>query len=364
MADPICRWRNPSIGNVKSLISILPKVELCKDEARESVKLKNSGFYKTPYQLACQLGLYYEAKGRYFPKFSSIPEDEDLIRYLTNWIIRYSVPNPYTRGFSNMQPISVHSEICKRLLKKRDSLEWADICHGIFQETIGNEDILSNSINTYSPVIQIRDGMVLLRRGVTYKDLTIYIDIDISNNRNDKEYFFDNFTVADRRRSFDYTMAEYARARADGDKDLTALRQIQSDPDLSQTEKLRLAEARIGQGLFRRNLINECGICALTGVDDARLLIASHIKPWRDSNNQERLDAKNGLLLIPTYDKLFDQKLISFDNDKRMLVSPSLSKVICKKLNLVHNRLYSNLPLGGRQEYMDYHREKFGVAHG
>ena len=51
-------------------------------------------------------------------------------------------------------------------------------------------------------------------------------------------------------------------------------------------------------------------------------LIASHVQPWRDSNNEERLDGENGLLLTPTVDHLFDKGFISFENTGQLIVSP------------------------------------------
>jgi putative restriction endonuclease len=41
-------------------------------------------------------------------------------------------------------------------------------------------------------------------------------------------------------------------------------------------------------------------------------LIASHIKPWCECDNAERLDGNNGLLLSPHIDKLFDRGWITF----------------------------------------------------
>ena len=46
--------------------------------------------------------------------------------------------------------------------------------------------------------------------------------------------------------------------------------------------------------------------CCLCGVDDDALLVASHIKPWAKSDEHEKLDLDNGLLLCPNHDKLFD----------------------------------------------------------
>jgi putative restriction endonuclease len=77
---------------------------------------------------------------------------------------------------------------------------------------------------------------------------------------------------------------------------------INSSHDISQTEKLRLVAARVGQGDFRKSLIAEWDGCAVTRTGNTDLPRASHIKPWRLCNNHERLDPKNGLLLIPNLD--------------------------------------------------------------
>ena len=59
-----------------------------------------------------------------------------------------------------------------------------------------------------------------------------------------------------------------------------------------------------------------------TGVWNPTHLRASHSKPWRDSSNEERLDAENGLLLTPTIDHLYDRGFISFEYSGDLIVSP------------------------------------------
>ena len=91
MADPICRWQNPFLKNVVKLISYLPKTELPKTEARQIVNTKfGKEFFGTPYQLACQLGLYHENEDFFFPKFTYIPTESEVNKYLENWIFHYS----------------------------------------------------------------------------------------------------------------------------------------------------------------------------------------------------------------------------------------------------------------------------------
>lgn len=93
---------------------------------------------------------------------------------------------------------------------------------------------------------------------------------------------------------------------------------------LTETEKQQLIQARRGQGKFRAAVLSIEPRCRVTGVSIPELLRASHIKPWRDSNNQERLDGNNGLMLAPHIDLLFDKGLISFSDNGLMLVSSRL----------------------------------------
>ncbi|MBT0671777.1 HNH endonuclease [Novosphingobium profundi] len=99
---------------------------------------------------------------------------------------------------------------------------------------------------------------------------------------------------------------------------------VQGRTDIGETRKLQLVQARRGQGVFKANVRLNEKCCRLTGVSDPHFLIASHIKPWRDCSDQEKLDGCNGLLLSPHVDRLFDRGLISFDNDGTVLKSPLL----------------------------------------
>jgi putative restriction endonuclease len=106
-------------------------------------------------------------------------------------------------------------------------------------------------------------------------------------------------------------------------------RQLLDDKVLNQTEREAIVKSRCGQGLFRQRLEQLENECRLTGIVDKRFLIASHIKPWRDSDNNERLDGHNGLLLSPHVDKLFDLGYISFRNEHSVLVADtSVEKVL------------------------------------
>lgn len=77
-----------------------------------------------------------------------------------------------------------------------------------------------------------------------------------------------------------------------------------------------LVAQRVNQQYFRNTLThNYHDRCCITGIAIDSLLIASHIKPWRDSSPSEKVAASNDLLLNAFHDRAFDQGLIMFDND-------------------------------------------------
>ncbi|WP_305804627.1 HNH endonuclease [Stenotrophomonas sp. YIM B06876] len=105
---------------------------------------------------------------------------------------------------------------------------------------------------------------------------------------------------------------------------LAELHRIEDDKTIPVTQRMQLAKARVGQGLFRKRVILLDPACRVTGVTDKRVLVASHIKAWRDSSNAERISGYNGILLSPHVDALFDDHLITFDDNGRMLTHLSL----------------------------------------
>lgn len=101
---------------------------------------------------------------------------------------------------------------------------------------------------------------------------------------------------------------------------------ILSATDIGETEKSNLVKSRIGQGIFRQKLVDYWTCCAITGFKDVSLLVASHIKPWRGSNNSERLDPFNGFLLTPNLDKAFDKGYITLSPAGNLEISPLLTE--------------------------------------
>ena len=97
---------------------------------------------------------------------------------------------------------------------------------------------------------------------------------------------------------------------------------LRDNPALDQTERQALVLSRRGQGLFRQRVQGIESRCRVTGVWRPEHLRASHIKPWRDASNEERLAGENGLLLTPSIDHLFDRGFIAFEEGGRLVVSP------------------------------------------
>jgi predicted restriction endonuclease len=104
------------------------------------------------------------------------------------------------------------------------------------------------------------------------------------------------------------------------------VREVDSRSDIGATDKDTLVKARIGQGEFRQQVLQSWGWrCAVTGSQTLDAIRASHIKSWRESNDQERLDPENGIPLVATLDALFDKGLISFGSSGKMIVSSELN---------------------------------------
>ncbi|MCK5320525.1 HNH endonuclease [Candidatus Parcubacteria bacterium] len=195
---------------------------------------------------------------------------------------------------------------------------------------IATWSIIYNEIEKYYPKAKISSTWQSGIRGVLYRE--------IKNNRNFKKIEEGTFSVLDYDENNLTLPEEYLKEKI--------------------TTKNVLTKIRIGQAQFRKELILNLKRCPITKIDDTRILNASHIKPWVMANNQERLDVKNGLLLSPTFDKLFDRGFISFSNDKEILISPTVNSKNIERLHIYSKQRFENLPIRGREEYLEYHRKK------
>lgn len=132
---------------------------------------------------------------------------------------------------------------------------------------------------------------------------------------------------------------------------------IVNNQSLSQTEKEAIILSRRGQGEFRKRIIEKYSSCVVTGIVDKRLLIASHVKPWRSATNVERLSSENGLLLSPLYDRLFDLGLITFKSNGCVVISLKLSDKDKYRINLDDTCCYLNNMSEELRKNMEYHND-------
>ena len=126
-----------------------------------------------------------------------------------------------------------------------------------------------------------------------------------------------------------------------------------------QTTKIA---GRQGADVYRKKVLEHMPQCPFTKITDEKLLIASHIKPYRicikEGREDQALDYLNGLTLTPTYDKLFDQGYITFKDNGDLICGTLLSPYTWERLN-INPTSKNNLRIypENREEYLDYHRK-------
>ena len=156
----------------------------------------------------------------------------------------------------------------------------------------------------------------------------------------------------------------------------TIVESVQTEhPDVTDqfTELLLIAVARVGQHRFARDVLrnhgHRCVFCGLAvTVNDRRaprMLVASHIKPWRESNPNERLDVANGLTACPTHDVAFDTGLLTVngglhihvhtDLHRRVDTDPALHAAFGRP-PLAERLLLPTDALPPQPAYLDWHR--------
>jgi putative restriction endonuclease len=131
-----------------------------------------------------------------------------------------------------------------------------------------------------------------------------------------------------------------------------------SEAGMNSIDRAVITKSRgIAQRLFRGNLLRLWqGSCAVTSVQEARVLRSSHIKPWSDSSVQEKVDHFNGLLLVPNLDALFNEGLITFENDGRMWVSPDWQTNDQRRMHVTPD-LHLRTVHSESRPYLEFHRD-------
>jgi putative restriction endonuclease len=133
---------------------------------------------------------------------------------------------------------------------------------------------------------------------------------------------------------------------------------IVSEAGMNSIDRAVTAKSRgIAQRVFRGNLFRLWqGSCAVTSVQEPRVLRSSHIKPWTDSSVHEKVDHFNGLLLVPNLDALFNEGLVSFRDDGRIMVSTDWRTDDQRRMHIAPDlRLRRVHPESSR--YLAFHRD-------
>jgi putative restriction endonuclease len=158
-------------------------------------------------------------------------------------------------------------------------------------------------------------------------------------------------------------------------KDQIARSVAESDWSGQDTERIILAAARVGQHVFALNVLNNCGRrCVFCGLNPSafgarRMLLAGHIKPWKDSPATERLDPRNGLAAC--HDVAFDTGMLTVSADLKIHIARPLADAV--RGDRLTRQYYGRPPLletlllpddaqRPKRKYLDWHREKVVVA--
>lgn len=192
MADIICRWRNGTPKTVVELVNSMPHEVMSSADFRDIMSTKWDGdFFRTPYQLACQLGLYYESEdGNFYPRFDHDITSEEADEYLFHWLPRYYIPNPYIgkKGFNDIECPTFFLKALYDYVKKHPNCNYHDACLACFKEEAkNNDDIIRNYINNYSRILTFsKEGKLNI---TDVNPFEIFPTMD----RTDRKKFFETF---------------------------------------------------------------------------------------------------------------------------------------------------------------------------
>lgn len=216
-----------------------------------------------------------------------------------------------------------------------------------------------NKANFNKPKI---DDSEFVLNGETYQNYGNYMELELS-----EKYDISRFHI-------DILVANGLKGRIQGPRRVNELETLlntnngawieEIDNTASETmligkEKDVIIKARVNQSVYREMLLSKHKKCCLCGVTDSRLLIASHIKPWSQSNSEEKVDVYNGLLLCPNHDKVFDSGLITFNNQGEIIISNELS---CNDKIFLNLREDMKIELSEKSaKYMEYHRKNIFI---
>lgn len=225
-----------------------------------------------------------------------------------------------------------------------------------------NSSLSDSSVYKYSRAVNTISNE-MIERGVIGESLlemsNLTLDRAVSDILLDKAFILKNTTG---KRMYSNSLKQFRLFRAvEGTSEITLdnIKTVIDNYDtLPETERSAIVKSRIGQGVFKKKLLSKYdGKCVITGIDEKKLLIASHVKPWAVCSNNERLSSENGLLLTPTFDKLFDRGLITFSNSGKIYFSSQLSKSVIDRLHVSEGERFDLKISYELKQNLQYHRD-------
>lgn len=258
----------------------------------------------------------------------------DLLSYMNALHAEYLHPSQDYRGADEMP------ELWKERVTKIEKLPEIIEFNVTAQDQIGGPRGYVNS----------KDAGYQLIREISLPLITYISVMQLTDNTGAVLYYWKLFAdfeaISDKKAALVYTY---------GKKGEKIPASVAVPKESSRQNEIR--KARQGQGIYRDKLLSECPFCPITMINDERLLIASHIKPWAVATDSEKIDPKNGFMLSPLYDRLFDRGLMTFTEDRRIVLSNWISPKNKERLGIKDGQFIQLLPLDeDRQSYMQFHR--------
>lgn len=291
-------------------------------------QLKNGAkafvFFCDSVQQLLYVGEYVESFKRAELESTS-PEIEFIPKYYHHKVGKPLVENPNElRSYAYVK------------VKNTKKIDFAFIDNIFTDKATKNERVLENKGMSSKFYVQLNQELYDLLEN----------ELNCVNNISSSTEIISN-TAMESSSTYDYDMTTEVLDNNNG---------FQENITLSDTEKEAIIKQRVGQGVFKRKLLKNNYGCIICGLKDERFLIASHIKPWHDSNAIERLDENNGFLLCSHHDALFDKNLITFSDSGKIIISNTLDERTRALLNINED---IKIALNSKQrEYLQWHREK------
>lgn len=258
----------------------------------------------------------------------------DLISYMNALHAEYMHPSQNYRGAAEMP------QLWKDRVAKIEKLPE------VIEFSVTSQD----QIEGYRGYVNSKDSGYQLIREVSLPLVTYISIMQLTDSSGSTLYYWKLFAdfeaISDKRAALVFTYGKKGERIP-----------LSIPPSKVSSRQNEIRKARQGQGIYRDKLLAECPFCPITMINDERLLIASHIKPWAVASDFEKLDPKNGFMLSPLYDKLFDRGLMTFSEDRRIILSNWISPKNKERIGIKDGQFIQLLPLDeGRQSYMQFHR--------